>query len=275
MMEKNAKIYVAGHKGMVGSAIVRQLEKQGYTNIVTRTHKELDLTRQDAVEKFFAEAAAAGNPAPDWGTEFRSFTADARNFKDTIIVLSVGPYSAVTAQEAAAALDADAAGAGADAAGAGADAAGAGADAAGAARCATTGEGLTQAAWLEYSHQIRLYHECTHVVCRALYPQAIDAVWDELVADAVGICAAFGGYRPALAKLFLDIGQGGYQGGRLENYVADDADAAKGRPALLDALAARCEQVIDAFGALIAEQAWENPFELIGVLQEQKPALWD
>lgn len=53
-MEKNAKIYVAGHRGMVGSAIVRQLRKQGYENIVTRTHAELDLTRQDAVEKFFA-----------------------------------------------------------------------------------------------------------------------------------------------------------------------------------------------------------------------------
>ena len=55
MMEKNAKIYVAGHRGMVGSAIVRELHRQGYTNIVTRTHSELDLTRQDAVERFFAE----------------------------------------------------------------------------------------------------------------------------------------------------------------------------------------------------------------------------
>ena len=54
-MEKNAKIYVAGHRGMVGSAIVRELQRQGYTNIITRTHKELDLTRQDAVEAFFAQ----------------------------------------------------------------------------------------------------------------------------------------------------------------------------------------------------------------------------
>ena len=54
-MEKNSKIFVAGHRGMVGSAIVRQLEKEGYTNIITRTHRELDLCRQDAVEKFFAE----------------------------------------------------------------------------------------------------------------------------------------------------------------------------------------------------------------------------
>ena len=55
MMEKNDKIYVAGHRGMVGSAIVRELKNQGYFNIITRTHKELDLTRQDEVEKFFAE----------------------------------------------------------------------------------------------------------------------------------------------------------------------------------------------------------------------------
>jgi len=54
-MEKDAKIYVAGHRGMVGSAIVRQLEAQGYTNIIVRTHKELDLTRQTEVEEFFAK----------------------------------------------------------------------------------------------------------------------------------------------------------------------------------------------------------------------------
>lgn len=55
MMPLDAKIYVAGHRGMVGSAIVRELQRQGYTNIITRTHAELDLCRQDAVEKFFAE----------------------------------------------------------------------------------------------------------------------------------------------------------------------------------------------------------------------------
>ena len=54
-MEKGSKIYVAGHRGMVGSAIVRELERQGYTNIITRTHKELDLLRQEEVERFFME----------------------------------------------------------------------------------------------------------------------------------------------------------------------------------------------------------------------------
>jgi len=53
MMEKNAKIYVAGHRGMVGSAIVRELKRQGFNNLVYRTHKELDLTRQEPVEEFF------------------------------------------------------------------------------------------------------------------------------------------------------------------------------------------------------------------------------
>ena len=52
-MNKKSKIYVAGHRGMVGSAIIRLLKKRGYENIVTRTHKELDLTRQEQVEAFF------------------------------------------------------------------------------------------------------------------------------------------------------------------------------------------------------------------------------
>lgn len=52
-MEKDSKIYVAGHRGMVGSAIVRELKRQGYTNIITRTHRELDLIDQRAVNEFF------------------------------------------------------------------------------------------------------------------------------------------------------------------------------------------------------------------------------
>jgi GDP-L-fucose synthase len=54
-VEKNSKIYIAGHRGMVGSAIVRNLEKRGFTNLVFRTSKELDLTNQAAVTRFFAE----------------------------------------------------------------------------------------------------------------------------------------------------------------------------------------------------------------------------
>jgi len=53
-LEKNAKIYVAGHRGMVGSAIYRKLVKEGYTNLITRTSAELDLRDQQAVADFFA-----------------------------------------------------------------------------------------------------------------------------------------------------------------------------------------------------------------------------
>ena len=59
MMEKNEKIFVAGHRGMVGSAILRALSSEGYTNILTRTRAELDLTVQADVEAFFKEERPA------------------------------------------------------------------------------------------------------------------------------------------------------------------------------------------------------------------------
>lgn len=54
LLDRDKKIYVAGHRGLVGSAIVRCLEKEGFSQIVTRTHEELDLTRQTETEAFFA-----------------------------------------------------------------------------------------------------------------------------------------------------------------------------------------------------------------------------
>lgn len=54
-MDKDSKIYIAGHRGLVGSAIMRRLEIEGCKNLITRTHAELDLTRQERVEEFFHE----------------------------------------------------------------------------------------------------------------------------------------------------------------------------------------------------------------------------
>jgi GDP-L-fucose synthase len=51
-MEKDAKIYVAGHTGLVGSALLSKLQAEGYTNLLTRTHAELDLARQSNTETF-------------------------------------------------------------------------------------------------------------------------------------------------------------------------------------------------------------------------------
>lgn len=58
-IDRTAKVYVAGHGGLVGSAIVRKLEREGFTNLVTRTHKQLELTRQADVEKFFEQEKPA------------------------------------------------------------------------------------------------------------------------------------------------------------------------------------------------------------------------
>lgn len=52
-MDRSLKIYVAGHRGLVGSAVVRELEAEGYTNLITRSREELDLTRQEEVQAFF------------------------------------------------------------------------------------------------------------------------------------------------------------------------------------------------------------------------------
>lgn len=54
-MNKNSKIYIAGHRGLVGSALLRNLQAAGYTNIITRTHAELELLNQQAVDEFFAQ----------------------------------------------------------------------------------------------------------------------------------------------------------------------------------------------------------------------------
>ena len=54
-MQKDSKIYIAGHRGLVGSALVRALQSQGYTNLVYRTHAQMDLQNQTAVEEFFAQ----------------------------------------------------------------------------------------------------------------------------------------------------------------------------------------------------------------------------
>jgi len=53
-MNKEAKIYVAGHRGLVGSAIVKNLQQKGYLNILTKTHQEVDLTNQQETADFFA-----------------------------------------------------------------------------------------------------------------------------------------------------------------------------------------------------------------------------
>ena len=119
--------------------------------------------------------------------------------------------------------------------------------------------GLSDQEWIRLSGMIRRYHECTHFVCRNLYPDLIDAVWDELVADAVGLTAAFGSFDADMEKLFLGIEEDRYIGGRLENYAEVDTDLVK-----------KVTDVLDHFSKLIAAHPSIGPYELAILLEENK-----
>lgn len=124
--------------------------------------------------------AAGGN---DWDTEFARFTSDGRNFRDTVIVLSHGYYSALSPEEA----------------------------------------GYPEKQWLDLSYQIRKYHELAHFVSRKLFPDNKEAVRDEVLADMNGIIGALGHYNESLEEKMLGFRDGKYVYGRLENYVDKEA----------------------------------------------------
>ena len=160
-------------------------------------------------------AHLADFPAEEQAAEFRRFTAVKENYLDMLVVLSRGPYSGVSA----------------------------------------TAMGLTESEWLADSDTIRRYHELTHVICRRSYPEDVDPVRDELIADAVGLYAAYGRFDPEMEALFLGVKDGRCVGGRLENYADDPAKLAGQVGTALD----RIKQVIDALSGA-------EPFALIGAL---------
>lgn len=150
-----------------------------------------------------AYLAAGGE---DWDGEFSRFTADKKNYLDSLIVLSGGDYSHVPAAEL----------------------------------------GLDPADWKEKSYQIRKFHELTHFVCRALFPADIDALRDEVIADGIGLVAAFGRYDAGLARRFLGVEGGRFrEGGRLSHYIEAQE---------LEAGVARANALIDEYGARIERQ---------------------
>ena len=158
-------------------------------------------------------------PPEEQAAEFRRFTSVKTNYLDMLVVLSRGPYSGVSAEAA----------------------------------------GCSEEEWLALSDTIRRYHELTHVICRRLYPDDIDPVRDELIADAVGLYAAYGRFDPEKEKLFLGVKGGRYVGGRLENYTPAPEKLAGPVSAELD----RIKSIVDALvGA--------EPFALIPVLMKTK-----
>lgn len=173
----------------------------------------------------YIKSQLAHDSQPDWTSEFKRFTAKKSNYLDAIIVLGVGAYSGIPAEHF----------------------------------------GFKQEEWIEYSHKIRKAHECTHFICRRKYPTQIDAVWDEVVADAVGIIAAFGRYDLVLEEIFLGVDEKGYVGGRLENYVrADELDkAAKNVHNLLLKIAKLAEGYADM-----------QPYDFAVMLEERQSEWW-
>ena len=157
-------------------------------------------------------AHLAGYPEEERSAEFRRFTAVKENYLDRLVVLSRGAYSNVSASEV----------------------------------------GCGKNEWLVLSDTIRRYHELTHVICRRMYPDHTDAVRDELIADAVGIYAAYGSFEPEKEKLFLGLKDGRYSGGRLENYT-DQPEKLSG-----SILAA-----VDRMKELMSRMAGAPPFDLI------------
>ena len=156
-------------------------------------------------------------PEEERAAEFKRFTAVRENYVDMLVLLSRGPYSHVDA--------------------------------------ATMGE--TEEEWLGHSDAIRRFHELTHVICRRQYPGDVAPIRDELVADAVGLYAAYGCFDPETEKLFLGIRDGRYVGGRLGNYTDRSEE-------LTGAVCAALERI----RATVEKQAGTEPFRLIPALMK-------
>ena len=157
-------------------------------------------------------------PEEERAAAFKRFTAVRENYVDMLLLLSRGPYSHVPA--------------------------------------AAVGE--TENEWLDHSDTIRRFHELTHVICRRLCPGDVAPIRDEMVADAVGLIAAYGRFDPETEKLFLGIRNGQYIGGRLGNYT----DAPEALTALVCAALERIRATID-------NQTETEPFQLIPVLMKE------
>ncbi len=121
----------------------------------------------------------------DWGSEFARLAAQPGAFRAQLVVISEGPYSNVAASSTP----------------------------------------YPEEEWLRVSREVRLHHECAHVVCRRTMPKDVLPVWDEITADAVGLLCATGRYDHDLAATFLGVGPQGFAGGRLSEYLDDDQQA--------------------------------------------------
>lgn len=157
----------------------------------------------------------------DWASEFKRLASVPGTFRAEIVVISEGPYSNVSA-------------------------------------------GMTpysEEEWLRVSRDIRLNHECAHVVCRRLMPGDVLPVWDEVTADVVGLLCAIGRYDARLAAVFLGATADGFAGGRLSEYLDDN------QLERVDDIAAEVHAALQRVEAMCGDAESADPF---GFLMELK-----
>lgn len=159
----------------------------------------------------------------DWPAEFARLARVPGAFRTELVVISQGPYSGVPAAETPFGED----------------------------------------EWLRVSREVRLHHECAHVVCRRIMPDDILPVWDEVTADITGLLCATGAYDPALAALFLGVTPDGYAGGRLEEYLSDD------QMPDIERIAVELYAAMERIPALWEASGTSDPFEFLLQLKRE------
>lgn len=170
-----------------------------------------------------ARSAYVAGGGEDWGAEFARLAKTPGAFRAEIVVISEGPYSNVPASSTPYAPD----------------------------------------EWLRVSREIRLHHECAHVVCRRLLPEDILPVWDEVTADVVGLLCATRRYDVQLAARFLGVSAGGFDAGRLTEYLDEE------QRTRVDEAAVEVFEALGAIERMCTDVQADDPF---GFLLELKKA---
>lgn len=164
-----------------------------------------------------AHATYVQGGGDDWPHEFSRLAKDPAAFRSQIIVISEGPYSNVAYDQTPYQRD----------------------------------------EWLRVSREIRLHHECAHVVCRRLMPDVVAPVWDEVTADMVGLLCATGHFDAALEARFLGIDATGYRGGRLLGYLTDE------QRERVDEVSAEVYEALLALERIGASREHDDAFDLL------------
>ncbi len=164
-----------------------------------------------------AKATYRATGGDDWSAEFARLAKQPGAFRSELIVISEGPYSNVSADETP----------------------------------------YDEAEWLRVSREVRLHHECAHVVCRRLMPEDVLPVWDEVTADVTGLLCATGRYDAALAGRFLGVTAEGFSDGRLSEYL-DEA-----QPPRIDAIAAEVYGALEKIEARTVCEPPNDPFAFL------------